>query len=58
MELVQEKTIYDFIDMQGLRDFLVYHPHLLVIFEFLVLHINDYLKLSNHSKDISKSSHI
>ena len=53
-------SIYNYIDIQGLRQYLVCHPKLLLMFEVLVNHIDDY---TNHhiivSKDtISNSSHI
>ena len=36
--------IYDFIDMEGLRRYLIHYPHLLIILEFLVIHVESYLK--------------
>ena len=52
-----EISIYNFIDMEGIRNHLIYYPHLLAILEFLILHINDYIK-ENDNKDVSQSSHI
>ncbi len=58
----KEISIYNFIDMEGIRKYLIYYPHLLAILEFLILHINDYVKEQNkkrkYNKDISQSSHI
>lgn len=53
----KEISIYNYIDMEGIRNHLIYYPHLLVILEFLILHINDYVKEID-SKDVSQSSHI
>lgn len=57
-----EISIYNYIDMEGIRKYLIYYPHLLAILEFLILHINDYVKEQNakrkYNKDISQSSHI
>ena len=52
-------SIYNYINMKGIRQFLVNHPKLLLLFEILVNHIDDYL---NHRvpKDLkmNQSSHI
>ena len=53
----KEISIYNFIDMEGIRKYLIYYPHLLPILEFLILHINDYVK-EKGNKDVSQSSHI
>jgi len=53
----KEISIYNYIDMEGIRNHLIYYPHLLAILEFLILHINDYVK-EKDSKGISQSSHI
>lgn len=53
----KEISIYNFIDMEGIRNYLVYYPHLLAILEFLILHINDYVK-DHNKQNISQSSHI
>ena len=39
------ETIYDFIDIEGLRRYLLNQPHLLIIFEFLVIHVNNHLQI-------------
>jgi len=57
MKPKKEISIYNFIDMEGIRNHLIYYPHLLAILEFLILHINDYVK-EKDSKDVSQSSHI
>ena len=57
-------SIYNYIDIQGIRQYLVCHPRLLLMFEILVNHIDDYI---NHrvitgnntgNNTINKSSHI
>ena len=52
-----EITIYNYVDMEGIRNYLILYPHLLAIIEFLLLHINDYVK-EHQPTDISQSSHI
>jgi len=37
------RSIYNYIDLGGIRRFLVYHPSLLLMFEILVQHIDDYI---------------
>ena len=54
------RSIYNYLDIVGIRQYLVCHPKLLLMFEILVNHIDDYV---NHrivtGKDIiNKSSHI
>jgi hypothetical protein len=55
-----EPTIYKFIDMKGIKKYLSYYPHLSLILEFLILHIEDYVKNDriNLMQNINKSSHI
>ena len=53
----KEISIYNFIDMEGIRNHLIYYPHLLAILEFLMLHINDYVK-DHNQRYMSQSSHI
>lgn len=54
------KTIYNYIDLPGIRQFLVYHPRMLLMFEILVHHIDDYVNQRMiHGKDtLNNSSHI
>jgi hypothetical protein len=40
-----KETIYDFIDIEGLRRYLLNHPHLLIMLEFLVIHVNNHLQI-------------
>jgi hypothetical protein len=40
-------TIYDYIDMDGLRRYLLNHPHLLIMLEFLIIHIDGHLETKN-----------
>mgnify|MGYP005676129149 CR=1 FL=1 len=42
---VKKESIYDFIDIEGLRRYLLNQPHLLIIFEFLVIHVNNHLQI-------------
>ena len=53
-------SLYNYIDIQGIRQYLVCHPKLLLMFEILVNHIDDYVSHGIVSgKDIiNKSSHI
>jgi hypothetical protein len=44
---VKEESIYDFIDIEGLRRYLIHYPHLLIMLEFLIIHIDGYLKIQN-----------
>ena len=54
------KSIYNYIDIQGIRQFLVYHPRLLLMFEILVHHIDDYVnqRMINGKDTLNNSSHI
>ena len=54
---IPEADIYDFIDLQGLRRYLVDCPNLLLMFEILINHINEFKLLRNES-NVTKSSHI
>ena len=53
-------SIYNYIDMQGIRQYLVYHPKLLLMFEILVNHIDDYInhRIVTGKDTINRSSHI
>jgi len=53
-------SIYNYIDMQGIRQYLVYHPKLLLMFEILVNHIDDYInhRIITGKDTINRSSHI
>ena len=52
-----EPSIFNYVDMNGIRTYLINYPHLLAIIEFLFLHIDDFVKNSERS-DMTKSSHI
>ena len=41
---VNKESIYDFIDIEGLRRYLINYPHLLIMLEFMVIHIDGYLR--------------
>ena len=47
------RSIYNYIDIQGVRQYLVCHPKLLLMFEILVNHIDDYI---NHRIITGKDS--
>ena len=53
-------SIYNFIDIQGIRQYLVYHPKLLLMFEILVNHIDEYInhRMITGKDTLNKSSHI
>ena len=53
-------SIHSYIDMKGLRQFLVYHPRLLLMFEILVQHIDDYIQqeIKRGKQSMNNSSHI
>lgn len=57
LETIPEESIYDFIDLQGLRRYLVDCPNMLLMFEILINHINEFKLLRNES-NVTKSSHI
>ena len=44
-DYVKKESIYDFIDIEGLRRYLLNQPHLLIIFEFLVIHVNNHINI-------------
>lgn len=54
------KSIYNYIDLQGIRQFLVYHPRMLLMFEILVHHIDDYVnqRIMNGKDTMNNSAHI
>ena len=53
-------SLYNYIDIQGIRQYLVCHPRLLLMFEILVNHIDDYVnhRIVTGIDTINKSSHI
>ncbi len=48
-DYVKKESIYDFIDIEGLRRYLLNQPHLLIIFEFLVIHVNNHINIGKIS---------
>jgi hypothetical protein len=54
----KHKSIFNYIDMEGLRIYLIHHPHLLIILEFLLKHIDDYTKNYNDDGSMIRSCHI
>ncbi len=57
LETIPEESIYDFINLQGLRRYLIDCPNMLLMFEILINHIHEFKTLKD-SSNISKSSHI
>tara|TARA_B100002051_G_C16467254_1_gene501442 strand:- start:465 stop:653 length:189 start_codon:yes stop_codon:yes gene_type:complete len=57
LEPIPEESIYNFIDLHGLRRFLIDYPNMLLMFEILINHIHEFKTLKDTS-NISKSSHI
>jgi len=57
LEPIPEESVYDFIDLRGLRRFLIDCPNMLLMFEILINHIHEFKTLKD-SSNISKSSHI
>ena len=53
-------SIYNYINMAGIRQFLVYRPKLLLMFEILVNHIDDYInhRVATGKDPLNNSSHI
>ena len=54
------RSIYNYLDIEGIRQYLVCHPKLLLMFEILVNHIDDYVnhRIVTGQDMINKSSHI
>ena len=57
LETIPEESIYDFINLQGLRRYLIDCPNMLLMFEILINHIHEFKTLKDNS-NISKSPHI
>ena len=57
LETIPEESIYDFINLQGLRRYLIDCPNMLLMFEILINHIHEFKTLKD-SSNISRSSHI
>ena len=59
LEVTPKKTIRDFVDMLAVRHYLVEYPNLLLMFEILINHIEDYIQLKEIVVcDTVKSSHL
>ena len=57
IKVIPKKTIYDFIDLAGLRHFLINCPNMLLMFEILINHIHEYINLKELSiNSLTKSS--
>ena len=57
LETIPEESVYDFINLQGLRRYLIDCPNMLLMFEILINHIHEFKTLKDNS-NISRSSHI
>jgi len=57
LDTIPEESVYDFIDLQGLRRYLVDSPNMLLMFEILINHIHEFKTLKDKSR-LCKSSHI
>ena len=57
LETIPEESVYDFINLQGLRRYLIDCPNMLLMIEILINHIHEFKTLKD-SSNISKSSHI
>ena len=57
LETIPEESVYDFINLQGLRRYLIDCPNMLLMFEILINRIHEFKTLKD-SSNISKSSHI
>jgi hypothetical protein len=59
LRAVPNETIYSFIDLAGLRRYLIDCPNMLVMFEVLINHIHEYKTLKNtHMNSLSSSAPI
>lgn len=56
LKLTQKQTIYDFIDLAGLRKFLIDCPNMLLMFEILINHIHEYMNLKRLSTNLLMKS--
>tara|TARA_B110001469_G_scaffold94133_1_gene89961 strand:+ start:476 stop:691 length:216 start_codon:yes stop_codon:yes gene_type:complete len=57
LKVIPNKTIYDFIDLDGLRKFLIHCPNMLLMFEILINHIHEFINLKELSTNsLMKSS--
>jgi hypothetical protein len=45
LKVIPEETIYSFIDLAGLRRYLLDCPNMLVMFEVLINHIHEFKQL-------------
>jgi len=56
---VPKKVIRDLVDMPKIRHYLIRYPNLLVMFEILINHIEDYIQLKELStNDTIRSPHL
>jgi len=59
LKVIPRQGIRDFVDMVKVREYLLRYPNLLLMFEILINHIEDYIELKELSRnDTIKSAHI
>jgi len=59
LRAIPRQTIRDLVDMPKVREYLLEYPNLLLMFEILINHIEDYIELKALSRyDTVKSAHI
>jgi hypothetical protein len=59
LKVIPRETIRDLVDMPKVRHYLIEYPNLLLMFEILINHIEDYIQLRELStNDTYKSAHI
>ena len=59
LKVMPKQTIRDLVDMPKVRQYLIHYPNLLLMFEILINHIEDYIQLKElNVNDTVKSSHL
>ena len=59
LQAIPRQGIRDMVDMLKVREYLLKYPNLLLMFEILINHIEDYIELKDLTRnDTVKSSHI
>ena len=59
LRVIPKPTIRDLVDMPKVRQYLIHYPNLLLMFEILINHIEDYIQMKELTiNDTCKSSHI
>jgi len=59
LKAIPRETIRDLVDMPKVRHYLIHYPNLLLMFEILINHIEDYIQMKELSiNETSRSSHL